>query len=37
VLELLLDRFGTLTLAGEVERTASPVIAGIRRAPLVFA
>jgi cytochrome P450 len=37
VLDLLLDRFATLTPAGAVERTASPVIAGVRRAPLVFA
>ncbi|HEY6471636.1 MAG TPA: cytochrome P450, partial [Acidimicrobiales bacterium] len=36
VLSELLDRFTSLTLAGPVERTASPVIAGIRRAPLVF-
>ncbi len=37
VLSELLDRFETVSLAGEVERTASPVIAGVRRAPLVFA
>jgi len=36
VLDLLLDRFPTVGLAGPVERTASPVIAGIRSAPLVF-
>ena len=32
----LLDRFATLSLAGAVERSPSPVIAGIRKAPLVF-
>jgi len=37
VLERLLDRFETLTPAGPVERTASPVIAGVRHAPLAFA
>jgi cytochrome P450 len=37
VLSELLERFETLALAGEVERTPSPVIAGVRRAPLVFA
>jgi len=36
VLGLLLNRFATLTPAGPVERTASPVIAGVRHAPLVF-
>ena len=36
VLGELLDRFGTIEVAGEVTRTASPVIAGVRRAPLVF-
>ena len=36
VLAELLGRFESLTLAGPVERTASPVIAGVRRAPLVF-
>ena len=36
VLGELLDRFETLEPAGPVERTASPVIAGVRRAPLVF-
>jgi cytochrome P450 len=40
VLELLLERFETLRLADDggaaVERTASPVIAGVRRAELVF-
>jgi cytochrome P450 len=36
VLGLLLDRFTTVELAGPVERTSSPVIAGIRHAPLVF-
>jgi cytochrome P450 len=37
VLHELLDRFGSLAPAGPVERTPSPVIAGIRHAPLVFA
>ncbi len=37
VLGALLDRFETLTPAGPVERTPSPVIAGIRHAPIVFA
>jgi cytochrome P450 len=36
VLEQLLDRFATVELAGPVERTASAVIAGVRRAELVF-
>ncbi len=36
VLDELLNRFATVELAGNVSRTASPVIAGIRRAPLVF-
>jgi cytochrome P450 len=36
VLSELVQRFGTVALAGPVERTASPVIAGVRRAPLVF-
>ena len=36
VLGQLLDRFETLSLAGPVERTPSPVIAGVRRAELVF-
>jgi cytochrome P450 len=36
VLGLLLDRFATMEPAGPVERTASPVIAGVRHAPLVF-
>jgi cytochrome P450 len=36
VLSELVTRFGSLTPAGPVERTASPVIAGIRCAPLVF-
>jgi len=36
VLSELLDRFGSLEVAGPVARTASPVIAGIRSAPLVF-
>jgi cytochrome P450 len=36
VLSELVQRFGTVALAGPVERTASPVIAGVRHAPLVF-
>ena len=36
VLGQLLDRFESLSLAGPVERTPSPVIAGVRRASLVF-
>ena len=36
VLQELLDRFASLDPAGPVERTASPVIAGVRHAPLVF-
>ncbi len=36
VLSQLLDRFETLSLAGPVERTPSPVIAGVRHAALVF-
>ncbi len=32
----LLDRFATLEGAGSVERTPSPVIAGVRHAPLCF-
>jgi cytochrome P450 len=36
VLGELLDRFSSVEVAGAVTRTASPVIAGIRRAPLVF-
>lgn len=36
VLSQLVERFETLTPAGPVERTASPVIAGVRHAPLVF-
>ncbi|HEX3333696.1 MAG TPA: cytochrome P450 [Acidimicrobiales bacterium] len=37
VLSELVSRFATVRLAGPVERTASPVIAGVRHAPLVFA
>ena len=37
VLSLLLDRFATIEPAGPIERTSSPVIAGVRHAPLVFA
>jgi cytochrome P450 len=36
VLGELLDRFETLALAGPVERSPSPVIAGVRHAPLMF-
>ena len=36
VLDELLDRFDSVALAGAVERTPSPVIAGVRRASLVF-
>jgi cytochrome P450 len=36
VLSGLLDRFESLSLAGPVERTPSPVIAGVRHAALTF-
>ena len=36
LLEELLSRFGSVEPAGPVVRTASPVIAGVRSAPLVF-
>jgi cytochrome P450 len=36
VLAELLQRFESLRLVGPVERTPSPVIAGVRHAPLVF-
>jgi cytochrome P450 len=36
VLTELVTRFASLAPAGPVERTASPVIAGVRHAPLVF-
>jgi len=36
LLEELLARFGSVQQAGPVERTASPVIAGVRSAPVVF-
>ena len=36
LLEELVGRFASIELAGPVERTPSPVIAGIRRAPLRF-
>jgi cytochrome P450 len=36
VLEELLDRFETVEPAGDVERSHSAVIAGVKRAPLVF-
>jgi cytochrome P450 len=37
VLTELLTRFSSVSLAGEVQRTPSPVIAGVRHAPIVFA
>jgi cytochrome P450 len=36
VLEELLERYRSLRPAGPIERVPSPVIAGVRRAPLVF-
>jgi cytochrome P450 len=36
LLEELLARFSTVEIAGPVVRTASPVIAGVRSAPLIF-
>jgi cytochrome P450 len=36
LLEELLARFGSITPAGDVVRTASPIIAGVKTAPLVF-
>jgi len=36
VLGELVERFESLALAGPVERTASPVIAGVRAASLLF-
>jgi cytochrome P450 len=36
LLEELLDRFETIELAGDVERSHSSVIAGVKRAPLVM-
>jgi cytochrome P450 len=36
LLEELLDRFETVELAGDVERSHSAVIAGVKQAPLVF-
>ncbi len=36
LLEELLARFGSVELVGPVVRTASPVIAGVRSAPMVF-
>ncbi|MGH8982864.1 MAG: cytochrome P450, partial [Acidimicrobiia bacterium] len=36
LLEELLDRFTTVELAGEVERSHSSVIAGVRTAPMVL-
>ena len=36
VLEALLDRFAAVEPAGPIERAPSPVIAGVRRAPVVF-
>lgn len=37
LLEELLARFGSITLAGDVVRTASSIIAGVKSAPVVFA
>ena len=37
LLEELLARFGAVQMAGDVVRTASPVIAGVKSAPVVFA
>jgi cytochrome P450 len=36
LLEELMSRFATLEVAGLVVRTPSPVIAGVRSAPLMF-
>ena len=36
LLEELLARFDSITPAGPVVRTASPVIAGVKSAPVVF-
>jgi cytochrome P450 len=36
LMEELLGRFSSVEVAGPVVRTASPVIAGVRSAPLVF-
>jgi len=36
VLDTLLDRFSAVEPAGDVERAPSPVIAGVRRAPVMF-
>ena len=36
VLSELVTRFASLAPAGPIERTASPVIAGVRRAPILF-
>jgi cytochrome P450 len=36
LLEELLDRFGSIEPAGEVQRSNSSVIAGVKHAPLVF-
>ena len=37
LLEELLARFSSIAPAGDVVRTASPVIAGVKSAPVVFA
>jgi cytochrome P450 len=37
LLDALLDRFATVEPAGEIERTASSIIAGVRAAPIRFA
>jgi cholest-4-en-3-one 26-monooxygenase len=36
LLEELLERFGSIAPVGDVVRTASPVIAGVKSAPVVF-
>jgi len=36
ILEALLDRFRTIEPAGEIERTRSSIIAGVRRTPVVM-
>ena len=36
LLEELLARFGSITLAGDVVRTASSIIAGVKSTPVVF-
>ena len=36
LLDALLDRFTTVSPAGDIERTPSSIIAGVRAAPLQF-